>query len=43
MHETYPAAHIREYTEKSLENLGVDCIDLSEFKRTDNYKYFSNG
>ena len=29
--ETYPADHIREYTEKSLENLGVDVIDLQQF------------
>jgi len=29
--ETYPADHIREYTEKSLENLGVDAIDLQQF------------
>ena len=29
--ETYPAAHIREYTEKSLANLGVPAIDLQQF------------
>ncbi len=29
--ETYPANHIREYTEKSLANLGVDAIDLQQF------------
>jgi aryl-alcohol dehydrogenase-like predicted oxidoreductase len=29
--ETYPAAHIREYTEKSLRNLGVETIDLQQF------------
>jgi aryl-alcohol dehydrogenase-like predicted oxidoreductase len=29
--ETYPPAHIREYTEKSLRNLGVDTIDLQQF------------
>ena len=29
--ETYPADHIREYTEKSLENLGVPTIDLQQF------------
>src|SRR5689334_13356052 len=29
--ETYPADHIREYTEKSLQNLGVDTIDLQQF------------
>jgi len=31
VHETYPPEHIREYTEKSLENLGVDVIDLQQF------------
>jgi aryl-alcohol dehydrogenase-like predicted oxidoreductase len=29
--DTYPAAHIREYTEKSLTNLGVPAIDLQQF------------
>jgi aryl-alcohol dehydrogenase-like predicted oxidoreductase len=29
--ETYPPDHIREYTERSLENLGVDAIDLQQF------------
>jgi aryl-alcohol dehydrogenase-like predicted oxidoreductase len=29
--DTYPRDHIREYTEKSLENLGVDVIDLQQF------------
>jgi aryl-alcohol dehydrogenase-like predicted oxidoreductase len=29
--ETYPATHIREYTEKSLANLGVETIDLQQF------------
>jgi aryl-alcohol dehydrogenase-like predicted oxidoreductase len=29
--ETYPPDHIREYTERSLENLGVDVIDLQQF------------
>lgn len=29
--ECFPAAHIIEYTEKSLSNLGVDCIDLQQF------------
>jgi len=29
--ETYPADHIREFTEKSLENLGVPAIDLQQF------------
>jgi aryl-alcohol dehydrogenase-like predicted oxidoreductase len=28
--EVFPADHIREYTEKSLENLGVDAIDLQQ-------------
>jgi aryl-alcohol dehydrogenase-like predicted oxidoreductase len=27
----FPAAHIVEYTEKSLKNLKVDCIDLQQF------------
>jgi aryl-alcohol dehydrogenase-like predicted oxidoreductase len=29
--ETYPPDHIREYTEKSLENLDVETIDLQQF------------
>ena len=29
--DTYPAAHIREYTEKSLASLGVQTIDLQQF------------
>jgi aryl-alcohol dehydrogenase-like predicted oxidoreductase len=29
--DTYPADHIREYTEKSLANLGVDAVDLQQF------------
>jgi aryl-alcohol dehydrogenase-like predicted oxidoreductase len=29
--ETYPPDHIREYTEKSLRNLGVPTIDLQQF------------
>jgi len=29
--ETYPPDHIREYTEKSLANLGVKAIDLQQF------------
>jgi aryl-alcohol dehydrogenase-like predicted oxidoreductase len=28
--ETFPADHIKEYTEKSLENLGVEAIDLQQ-------------
>lgn len=31
LQDTYPAAHIREYTEKSLRNLGVETIDLQQF------------
>ena len=29
--EVFPASYIIEYTEKSLKNLGVDCIDLQQF------------
>ncbi|MEK6783032.1 MAG: aldo/keto reductase [Bacteroidota bacterium] len=29
--DCYPATHIIEYTEKSLKNLNVDCIDLQQF------------
>jgi aryl-alcohol dehydrogenase-like predicted oxidoreductase len=29
--DTYPPAHIREYTEKSLQNLGTQAIDLQQF------------
>ncbi len=29
--DTFPADHIREYTEKSLRNLGVPAIDLQQF------------
>lgn len=29
--ECFPAAHIVAYTEKSLKNLGVECIDLQQF------------
>jgi aryl-alcohol dehydrogenase-like predicted oxidoreductase len=29
--DTYPPAHIREYTEKSLRNLGIETIDLQQF------------
>ncbi|HEY2905925.1 MAG TPA: aldo/keto reductase [Vicinamibacterales bacterium] len=31
LQETYPADHIREYTEKSLDNLGLSSIDLQQF------------
>jgi aryl-alcohol dehydrogenase-like predicted oxidoreductase len=31
VHDTYPAAHIREYTEKSLQFLGTPAIDLQQF------------
>lgn len=30
LEETYPADYVRQYTEISLENLGVDCIDLMQ-------------
>ncbi|HLF27115.1 MAG TPA: aldo/keto reductase [Anaerolineae bacterium] len=29
--ETYPPDHIREYTEKSLRNLGLNSVDLQQF------------
>ncbi len=29
--DVFPPAHIREYTERSLENLGVSTIDLQQF------------
>jgi aryl-alcohol dehydrogenase-like predicted oxidoreductase len=29
--DAFPPAHIREFTEKSLENLGVETIDLQQF------------
>lgn len=29
--DCFPASHIVEYTEKSLKNLGVECIDLQQF------------
>ena len=29
--QTYPPDHIREYTEKSLHNLGLDRVDLQQF------------
>jgi aryl-alcohol dehydrogenase-like predicted oxidoreductase len=31
LEDCFPASHIVEYTEKSLKNLGVDCIDLQQF------------
>lgn len=31
LEQCFPANHIIEYTEKSLLNLGVDCIDLQQF------------
>lgn len=29
--DVFPADYIREMTEKSLENLGLDCVDLQQF------------
>jgi aryl-alcohol dehydrogenase-like predicted oxidoreductase len=29
--DCFPASHIIEYTEKSLKNMNVDCIDLQQF------------
>ena len=29
--ETFPGDHIRKYTERSLQNLGVDALDLQQF------------
>lgn len=31
LEDCFPYDHIIEYTEKSLKNLGVDCIDLQQF------------
>jgi aryl-alcohol dehydrogenase-like predicted oxidoreductase len=31
LENVFPPDHIKEYTEKSLKNLGVDCIDLLQF------------
>ncbi|MFO7257979.1 MAG: aldo/keto reductase [Bacteroidota bacterium] len=31
LEDCYPADHIIEYTEKSLKNLGLDCMDLQQF------------
>lgn len=30
LEDVFPADHIREYTEKSLENIGVDALDLQQ-------------
>lgn len=31
LEDVFPPDHIREYTDKSLKNLGVECIDLIQF------------
>lgn len=31
LQDCYPASHIVDYTEKSLRNLGMECIDLQQF------------
>jgi aryl-alcohol dehydrogenase-like predicted oxidoreductase len=31
LEEVYPPDHIRAYTEKSLDNLGLSCLDLQQF------------
>lgn len=31
LEDCFPPDHIRDYTLKSLENMGVDCIDLQQF------------
>jgi len=31
LEDCFPASHIIDYTEKSLKNLNVDCIDLQQF------------
>lgn len=31
LEDCFPASHIIEYTEKSLKNLGVECLDLQQF------------
>jgi len=31
LEDVFPPDHIKEYTEKSLKNLGVECIDLLQF------------
>ena len=35
LEESYPARHIREYTEKTLANLGMEQIDLMQFHTWD--------
>ncbi len=35
LEESYPSGHIREYTEKTLSNLGVEQIDLMQFHTWD--------
>ena len=30
--DVFPASHVRDYTRRSLENLGVDAIDLQQFQ-----------
>lgn len=31
LEDCYPASHIVEYTEKTLKNLGLECLDLQQF------------
>jgi aryl-alcohol dehydrogenase-like predicted oxidoreductase len=31
LEDVFPSDHIREYTERSLKNLGVECIDVQQF------------
>jgi aryl-alcohol dehydrogenase-like predicted oxidoreductase len=31
LEDCFPASHIIEYTEKSLKNIGVECMDLQQF------------
>lgn len=35
LEESYPASHIREYTEKTLKNLGLEQVDLMQFHTWD--------
>jgi aryl-alcohol dehydrogenase-like predicted oxidoreductase len=35
LEESYPALHIREYTEKTLKNLGLEQVDLMQFHTWD--------